>query len=69
MSIEKQDMHRKRIVFELHMRDLTVKELSLKAGLGASTLSNVFSRKWPKAEKIVAEALDMKPQEIWPSRY
>ncbi|WP_233358209.1 helix-turn-helix domain-containing protein [Vibrio cholerae] len=24
---------------------------------------------WPKGERIIAEAIGMTPQEVWPSRY
>ncbi|WP_038320757.1 helix-turn-helix domain-containing protein, partial [Kingella kingae] len=43
--------------------------LSRGSGLNGDTLLNVFSRKWPKGEKIVADAIGVKPEEIWPSRY
>ncbi|MFA0465227.1 helix-turn-helix domain-containing protein, partial [Vibrio sp. 10N.261.45.F1] len=40
-----------------------------KAGLAATTLSNTLSRPWPKGERIIADALNKHPKEIWPSRY
>lgn len=63
------DMHRIDIVAVLHKKGLTVKDLSLEAGLSAGTLSNALSRPWPKGEKIIADALGMTPEDIWPSRY
>ena len=64
-----QDMHRIDIVAALHKKNLTLKELSLNAGLKAKTLSNALYRPWPKGEEIIANALGMNPEEIWPSRY
>ncbi|WP_139385313.1 helix-turn-helix domain-containing protein, partial [Salmonella enterica] len=26
-------------------------------------------RHWPKGERLIAEALDVAPEDIWPSRY
>ncbi|WP_249269987.1 helix-turn-helix domain-containing protein, partial [Salmonella enterica] len=39
------------------------------AGLSPDSLRNVFTRSWPRAERIIADALGITPQEIWPSRY
>ncbi|HIF9333041.1 TPA: helix-turn-helix domain-containing protein [Photobacterium damselae] len=69
MSDEKEDMHRVDIVAALHKRGLTVKQLSIESGLAPSTLSNALARRYPKAEKIIAQAVGMAPEEIWPSRY
>ncbi|MGK7488223.1 helix-turn-helix domain-containing protein, partial [Salmonella enterica] len=43
--------------------------LSRQAGLSPDSLRNVFTRSWPRAERIIADALGITPQEIWPSRY
>lgn len=34
-----------------------------------STLTTVLRHPWPKAERIVAEAIGVHPMAIWPSRY
>ncbi len=65
----KKDMHRIDIVAALHKRGLTVKQLSIDSSLAPSTLGNVFSRPWPKGERIIAQALNTTPEKIWPSRY
>lgn len=64
-----QDWHRAEIKCELEKKGITLSKLSRKHGLSSDTLRNVFSRKWPKGEKIVAEAIGVRPEEIWPSRY
>ncbi|MCX2788382.1 helix-turn-helix domain-containing protein [Vibrio sp. Sgm 5] len=62
-------MHRVDIVAALHKRGITVKQLSLDAGLAASTLNNALVRPYRKGESIIAVALEMTPADIWPSRY
>jgi len=34
-----------------------------------SALTGVLRNPWPKAESLIAEAIGVAPQEIWPSRY
>ncbi|HFZ1670634.1 TPA: transcriptional regulator [Klebsiella pneumoniae] len=63
------DWHRIDIVAELHKRGLTMRELSEKAGLKPDTLKNALHRSYPKGERIIADALNVEPTEIWPSRY
>ncbi|MBE3653463.1 helix-turn-helix domain-containing protein [Vibrio navarrensis] len=63
------DWHRADIVAALKKRGLSVRQLSRDAGLGENTLSNALRSPWPKGEKIIADAIGMKPEEIWPSRY
>ncbi|WP_221027331.1 helix-turn-helix domain-containing protein [Klebsiella sp. CVUAS 8534.2] len=42
--------------------------LSRNAGLASSTLINALSR-WPKGERLIAEALGIAPEQSWPSRF
>ncbi|MDI5811375.1 helix-turn-helix domain-containing protein, partial [Salmonella enterica subsp. enterica serovar Anatum] len=42
--------------------------VSRNAGLASSTLTNALNRRWPKGEKLIAEALGIAPEQIWPSR-
>ena len=62
------DWHRVDIVAALHKRGLSVRELSVRAGLSPSTLKNALARAYPKGERIIAEALGVEPEQIWPSR-
>ncbi|EJD6685710.1 TPA: helix-turn-helix domain-containing protein, partial [Klebsiella pneumoniae] len=34
-----------------------------------STLANALLRPWPKGEKLIADAMGISPEIIWPSRY
>ncbi|MGS4746460.1 helix-turn-helix domain-containing protein [Citrobacter farmeri] len=37
--------------------------------LSPYTLKNALDKPYPKAEKIIAEAIGMTPEDIWPGRY
>lgn len=37
--------------------------------LASSTLANALTRHWPKGERLIAEELGVRPEQIWPSRY
>ena len=63
------DWHQADIIAALRRRGTTLAAVSRSAGLSSSTLSNALSRSWPKGEKVIAQALDVHPSVIWPSRY
>jgi Ner family transcriptional regulator len=63
------DWHRADIVAALKKRNLSVRQLSRNAELSENTLANALRSPWPKGERIIAEAIGLTPQEIWPSRY
>ncbi|EEQ10940.1 Sugar fermentation stimulation protein [Yersinia mollaretii ATCC 43969] len=65
----KNDWHRADIIAALCKQGTSLTALSRSIGLSSSTLANVLVRPWPKGEWLVAEALDIHPAEIWPSRY
>ncbi|CDG47362.1 Putative sugar fermentation stimulation protein B [Serratia symbiotica SCt-VLC] len=64
-----QDWHRIDIVAALHKEGLTMRALSVEAGLKPDTLKNALSRAYPKGERIIAKALGTELTHIWPSRY
>jgi len=66
---EHSDRDRIDIVAALHKQGVSIRELSVRAGLKPDTLKNALSRAYPKAERIIAEALGVAPEHIWPSRY
>ena len=68
-EISAKDWHRADIKAALEKKGLSLTKLSLAAGLSEGTLRNVFRVKYPKAERIIADALGVKPETIWPSRY
>lgn len=63
------DWHRADIRAELEKRGKSLRQLSREAGLSENTLRNALDRKWPKGEKIIADAIGVKPEDIWPTRY
>lgn len=69
MSNQTCDWHPADIKAALIKKGWTVTGLSKASGMARTTLSNVFMRPYPRAERIVAKALDLEPSQIWPSRY
>ncbi|KFB98096.1 DNA-binding repressor [Trabulsiella guamensis ATCC 49490] len=69
MMTKSQDWHPEDIKAAIRKRGMTTSQLSRINGLADSTLRNVFRHHWPKGELIIAEYLELKPIDIWPSRY
>ncbi|MGL4889148.1 MAG: helix-turn-helix domain-containing protein [Aeromonas veronii] len=69
MSLRGQDWSKQFIRAQLLMKGVTMRQLSVDAGLKKDTLKNALHRPWPKGELIIAEALGVNPEVIWPSRY
>ncbi|MCM2368538.1 MULTISPECIES: helix-turn-helix domain-containing protein [Proteus] len=63
------DWHRADIVAALHKKGLSLSQLSVEAGLSPSTLRNALRAPYPRAEQIIAKAIGIPAEEIWPSRY
>lgn len=64
-----QDWHKYDIIVSLWKRGTSLQRLSRQNNYSRSALCMVLRRPWPKAERIIAEALDVPPEQIWPSRY
>lgn len=67
--MKEKDWSNKKIVYELHERNITLAFLSKRAGLAPSTLKNALRVSYPKGERIIAKAIGVAPETIWPSRY
>lgn len=67
--MEHQDWHPADIIAGLRKKGTSLAALSRESGLASSTLANALTRHWPKGERLIAEALDTRPEAIWPSRY
>lgn len=63
------DWHPADIIAGLRKKGTSLAAESRKAGLASSTLANALTRRWPKGERLIAEALGITPEQIWPSRY
>ena len=69
MNSRDPDWHPADVIAALKKRGTTLAAVSRGAGLSSSTLANALSRPWPKGEWLIADALNVHPSEIWPSRY
>ncbi len=63
------DWHQADIIAAMKKKGFTLASLSRKSGLNSSTLANALTRTWPKGEIIIARSLQLRPCDIWPSRY
>lgn len=63
------DWHRADVLAALKKAGWTLSALSHHHGYGRTTLHATFDRKWPKGEALIAEAIGLSPQSVWPSRY
>ncbi|WP_414149002.1 helix-turn-helix domain-containing protein [Erwinia sp. BNK-24-b] len=63
------DWHPADIIAGLRKKGTSLSAVSREAGLASSTLANALNRRWPKGERLIAEALGVQPEQIWPSRY
>lgn len=63
------DWHPADVKARLEKKGTSLAKLSRAEGLADATLRNVFRVNYPKAQKIIANALGVPPEEIWPSRY
>lgn len=64
------DWHRADIVCALRKAGWSIRRLSKHHGYAdPSTLTNALDRPWPKGERLIAEAIGVSPEVIWPQRY
>ncbi|EAA7605280.1 transcriptional regulator [Salmonella enterica] len=63
------DWHPADIIAGLRKKGTSLAAVSRGAGLSSSTLANALTRPWARGEKLIADALGISPETIWPSRY
>ncbi|MGS4429247.1 transcriptional regulator [Serratia marcescens] len=68
-SSDLKDWHRADVIAALKKRKTNLSKVSRQAGYQSTTLANALDRHWPRGEKIIAEAIGVPPETIWPSRY
>ena len=61
--------HRADIVAALKKKGWSRRALSMEAGLSPNTLRSALAAPYLKGERIIAAAIGVKPEEIWPERY
>jgi len=69
MSDKNQNWHQADIKAAIEKAGLNMSQLSRNSGLAEGTLRNVFKLRYPKAQRIIGDAIGVDPKVIWPSRY
>ena len=69
MEQKNADWHRADVVAALKKKGWSIRALSIQAGLAPDTLRTALQVSYPKGERIIAAAIGVNPEEIWPSRY
>lgn len=65
-----QDWHKEDIKAAVRKRGTTLKGLALSHGYrSVDACSQALQRPYPKMERIIAAAIGVPPETIWPSRY
>ena len=63
------DWHPETIKAEVHKLGLSLRALSLRAGYSKDSLKSVLRSPCRPYQQIIADALGVRPEVIWPSRY
>ena len=63
------DWHPADVIAAVRKAGWSLRQLGLEHGYARSALPFALHKPYPKAEAIIANALGIAPQEIWPSRY
>ncbi|WP_082161037.1 helix-turn-helix domain-containing protein [Candidatus Competibacter denitrificans] len=63
------DWHNADVVAALRKAGWSLRKLSQALGYKPTTLSVALRRPWPKGERLIADAIGVPPEEIWPGRY
>lgn len=68
-KIAQTDWHRADIIAALWKKGWSLRRLSLANNFSPSAAKEALRKPWPKMEGIIANAINLPPWEIWPSRY
>ncbi|RJS93058.1 helix-turn-helix domain-containing protein [Salinisphaera sp. Q1T1-3] len=63
------DRHPADIKADLEKAGWSLRRLSVHHGFKPQSLAKALYQQWPGAERLIAAAIDQKPEDIWPSRY
>jgi Ner family transcriptional regulator len=63
------DWHPADIQAALKKRGLSLSGLSVANGYHATAAGKALKQAWPALEALIAEAIELRPEQIWPSRY
>ncbi|MBS9777161.1 MAG: helix-turn-helix domain-containing protein [Gammaproteobacteria bacterium] len=67
-NTKKCDWHRKDIIAALHKTGWSMRQLAFHHGVSPSTIKAALDRPYPKSERILANAIGVPVEEIWPER-
>lgn len=67
--VSQQDWHPAYIVYQLRLKGLSLRRLARLNGYAPTSGEVVNRTPFPKMERLVAGAIGVAPQAIWPSRY
>ena len=65
----REDWHPADIVAALRKAGWSLRRLSVHHGYYPTAMSRVTQSPWPKGERLIAEAIGIQPEEIWPERH
>lgn len=57
------------IIYQVSLQGRSVAAIGRDHGVPRKTMYRVFHYRYPRIEKIIADALEMRPQELFPERY
>lgn len=57
------------IKYQLNKKNLSYSAIARQENVSRETPRRALYRSYPRMEKVIAEALGMTPEEIWPERY
>lgn len=63
------DWHSADIKAELEKAGWSLRRLSVARGLAPQSLQKALHAPWPRAEALIADALGLRPRDLWPTRY
>ncbi len=63
------DWHPADIQAALKKRGHSLAGLSVAAGYHPTAAGKALKRPWPALEAVIAKAMEMTPEDIWPARY
>lgn len=68
-KVEQQDWHRADIKAALEKKGWSLRQLGITHGYHPDVFKNALARPYPEVERLIAKALGLEPQTLWPTRY
>ena len=57
------------VMFQLRLRGLSFAEVGRRHGVSRQAVRLAFAQKYPRMERAIAEAIEVRPEELWPDRW